>query len=278
MKASSNYLGIALALSLGCNAARSEILCGPHESEQLEAWARRVANGRLQEGILHPFRSGAYAKLALGMPSADGRVLRGYKMPARGVAQSKKALIILQGNLVWARQIVGDLGPFSDAGFDTYVFDYPGFGESIASKPSAGVILRDYRAVIAHIAETHPEVDLFGYSFGAVIALQLEREPSVRSIVAEGAPSRLDFLNLSCPLEVQPAVAIATARRRTLLLYGGGDPSYRVGLYKENIAVAKTHPDVIAIDIHPNWPHPQLAAPEYAAERNAIAIRFLLHE
>ncbi len=89
-----------------------------------EVWrdiANRGPSGRGVEG---------YAYETITIESSDRPTLAGYRIFAKKRNTASRALLFLQGNAMRADQLRDDLIYFADRGFDVFIFDYRGYGNS----------------------------------------------------------------------------------------------------------------------------------------------------
>src|SRR4026209_765975 len=63
----------------------------------------------------------------LKFATRDGLTLAGYKLAA---VNPTAYLLVAQGNAMLADQLIADLQTFRDRGWDVYIYDYRGYGQS----------------------------------------------------------------------------------------------------------------------------------------------------
>ncbi len=125
--------------------------------------------------------------------SRDGTRLCGWFVPAAASAREENgapSILFVHGNagnMNWHYDFVADL-PFS--GFNLFIFDYRGYGESEGSASRRDLLIDDTMAALdAMLAQ--PEVDparvgIFAQSLGAAIAINvLAERPEVRAAALE---------------------------------------------------------------------------------------------
>ena len=126
--------------------------------------------------------------------SADGTRLHGWFIPAEGVSSSADAPTILHvhgnaGNIeshVWFTEYL------PPAGFNVFIFDYRGYGQSDGKARSRGPLIADTNAALDAILQ-HEDVDpsrvgMYGQSLGGSIALNVMADrPEIRAAVIESA-------------------------------------------------------------------------------------------
>jgi len=124
--------------------------------------------------------------------SRDGTKLCGWFVPAQGGAAETLAPTLLfvhgnAGNMNWHWGFVEDL---PRAGFNLFIFDYRGYGESEGSAWSRGPLIQDADAALDALL-AQPQVDasrvgIFAQSLGAAIALHvIAARPELRCAVLE---------------------------------------------------------------------------------------------
>ena len=154
--------------------------------------------------------------------TADNKVLRGYKYLAQdenGLATEPKGYILMaMGNAMIADQVITGLERFSQRGYDTYIFDYRGYGES-QGKRRINAIIEDYKELVDHLNGQYEKQLLYGVSLGgAVIANVIGSGAQYDRAVIDASPSRLS--PHGCPERIDPAENIPDDAKNLMVITG----------------------------------------------------------
>ena len=180
-------------------------------------------------GLWHRAAGKPRENAGLGIPNVtpivfrtrDGITLRGYKISS-ALEPSKASLLVAQGNALLAEQTLALLRQFAQAGIDSYVFDFRGYGKSEGvSRLSA--IVGDYEELTTNLVETTsgPHV-LYGFSFGGIILLDAAgTNHDIARIVVDSTPSRLS--THGCPINYDAVANVSGIGSRLLIIAGGHD-------------------------------------------------------
>jgi alpha/beta superfamily hydrolase len=130
----------------------------------------------------------------------DGVVLSGYKLAAR---VPRGYILVAQGNAMLADQLISDLELFRKNGFDTYIYDYRGYGQS-EGKSRLAAIIADYVDIVSHLnARGYTRRFMYGISIGGVILLNaVGRNHNFDAAVIDSSPSYIS--NYGCPESYNP--------------------------------------------------------------------------
>lgn len=132
----------------------------------------------------------------LAIPTQDGLTLSAWYVHAQGSAgHSRPVLFYCHGN---AGNISTRLAPielFARAGFDVFIFDYRGYGESSNAPPSEAGLYEDARASWAHLVQSRgvapQRIILLGRSLGGPVATWLASRVSAAGLVLVSSFTRL---------------------------------------------------------------------------------------
>jgi dipeptidyl aminopeptidase/acylaminoacyl peptidase len=188
---------------------------------------------------------------AVRFASRDGTELSGWFVPAEGAAdaaarRARPTVLHLHGNAGNMLDHAWFTAYLPSAGFNLFLFDYRGYGESEGSARSRDGLLDDARGALEHLL-ARPDVDparigLYGQSLGGALGLVLMAErPEIRAAVFESpfaswrdiaasaiggeppaAPARW-LARLLIPDHARPLDAIRRIDRPILLLHGEAD-------------------------------------------------------
>lgn len=125
-------------------------------------------------------------------PSADGTRLHGWFCPAQG-GPAKGTVVHLHGNAQNLTAHAAFVAWLPEAGYNLFVWDYRGYGQSEGSAERRG-ILKDAEAAFSFV-RTIPEVNgaelyVIGQSLGGATAVSLlgrVKQPGVRAVVIDSA-------------------------------------------------------------------------------------------
>lgn len=221
-------LGLLLLLSLGvsvpslANTDREATLCGfIKERLVFQIWSIHTPSPEPGRATRHPdidrveFRTG------------DGKTLRGYRYAAKdshiASVEPKGYLLTALGNAMIADQLIGELGEYADAGYDVYVFDYRGYGNS-EGKRRLGAIIQDYREMVASLNQQYERTLLYGMSFGGIVMMNVMGSGlHFDRAVVDSTPSKLS--DRGCPRRVDPIEQVTEQYGRRLLVVTGDNDS-----------------------------------------------------
>ena len=149
----------------------------------------------------------------------DRITLAGYKLAAK---TPRAYLLVAQGNAMLADQLVADLQTFRDRGWDVYIYDYRGYGNS-QGKSRLAAIVDDYGEIVADLNRLgYPTRLLYGISMGGVILLNAVGNTDLYNrLVVDSAPARIS--NLGCPERYDPVAHLPNDGARVMIISGGRD-------------------------------------------------------
>lgn len=160
---------------------------------------------------------------AISHRTADGRILRGYKLrsTAAGGATAGR-LLVVQGNAMLSDRLLSSLTGFSDAGLEVYIFDYRGYGNSEGRRRLKAMVA-DYREMASELlGPSDGKRLLYGISFGGVIVLNVVGAGAAYDrAVIDSTPSRLS--NRGCLPQYDPVANLPSDASKLLLVAGEGD-------------------------------------------------------
>ena len=180
----------------------------------------------------------------------DGTALAGYKLAAENPSAY---LLVAQGNAMLADQLVIDLQPFRDRGWDVYIYDYRGYGHS-QGKSRLAAIVDDYREFIDHLNTLqYSKRFLYGISMGGVILLNAVGETNQYTrLVVDSSPARIS--DLGCPQRYDPVTHLPNDGARLMIISGGHDDVVPPEQMSELLDAARSRGARIVAD--PQLSHP----------------------
>jgi len=152
--------------------------------------------------------------------AADGTKLRGFMLPA-ATPGPRRTLLVAQGDAMLADQMLPLLQRFRNAGFDTLVFDFRGFGRSDGAS-SIAAIASDYEDIIQHIRRAYPGPRYYyAISGGGVVLMHALRvDPEHAGVVIDATPTRLPIF---CRKSYYPIENVPASASHILLIQGRRD-------------------------------------------------------
>jgi hypothetical protein len=130
----------------------------------------------------------------------DGVILSGYKLAAR---VPRGYILVAQGNAMLADELISDLELFRKNGFDIYIYDYRGYGQS-EGKSRLAAIIADYTDIVSHLnTRGYIRRFMYGISIGGVMLLNaVGRSHNFDAAVIDSSPSYIS--NYGCPESYNP--------------------------------------------------------------------------
>ena len=200
----------------------------------------------------------------------DGAILAGYKLAAENPTAY---LLVAQGNAMLADQLVADLQTFRDRGWDVYIYDYRGYGQS-QGKSRLAAIVEDYSEIVAHLnTPTYSKRFLYGISMGGVILLNAVGETNLYTrLVVDSSPARIS--DLGCPERYDPMTHLPKDGERLMIISGGQDHVVPPEQMKALIQAARSRGARIVED--PEFAHPYQDASTAIHRRRQLGIASFL--
>ena len=160
--------------------------------------------------------------------TSDNKKLSGYVYRAHTngneKVDAKGYILVALGNAMIADQMIGELKDFAEKGFDIYIYDYRGYGNS-EGKRRIHAIIEDYKEIITSLNEKYERSMLYGISLGAaIITNAIGSGVHFDKAVIDSSPSR--FSTYGCPEEIDPVnnvpedasnIYVITGQRDTVL-------------------------------------------------------------
>lgn len=157
--------------------------------------------------------------------TSDDKILKGYKYQAQnenGLATEPEGYILVaMGNAMIADLMITALERFSQRGYDIYIYDYRGYGDS-QGKRRINAIIEDYKELVAHLNTQYEKQLLYGISLGgAVMANVIGSGAQYDRAVIDSSPSRLS--PHGCPERMDPLENIPEVAKNILVITGEKD-------------------------------------------------------
>jgi alpha/beta superfamily hydrolase len=138
--------------------------------------------------------------------TTDGKTLRGYQYSAHNIVKQKTAakgyVLLALGNAMIADQIITSVAYLAEQGYDVYIFDYRGYGNS-EGKRRINAIIEDYTEIISSLNAKYDRTLLYGISLGGAIMLNAIGAGADYDIaVIDSSPSK--FSDYGCPPGIDP--------------------------------------------------------------------------
>ncbi|MGZ9125995.1 MAG: alpha/beta hydrolase [Candidatus Binatia bacterium] len=202
----------------------------------------------------------------------DEITLAGYKLAAENPTAY---LLVAQGNAMLADQLVTDLQPFRDRGWDVYVYDYRGYGIS-QGKSRLAAIVHDYGEIVAHLNTLgYAKRLLYGISMGGVILLNAVGDTNrYTRLVVDSSPARIS--NLGCPERYDPVTHLPNDSKRVMIISGGRDHVVPPAQMDELLVIARSRGARILQD--PEFAHPYQDSSTVIHRRRQQEVATFLHQ
>ncbi|MET0068971.1 MAG: alpha/beta fold hydrolase [Candidatus Thiodiazotropha sp.] len=157
--------------------------------------------------------------------TSDNKLLRGYRYNSHNREEKRihpeGYVLLALGNAMIADQIIASLKYLSSNGFDVYIFDYRGYGNS-EGKRRINAIIEDYKEIIDSLNSQYDKRLLYGVSLGgAVIMNAIGSGVQYDSAVIDSSPSR--FSDFGCPEHIDPVNNLPDDASRIFVLTGKKD-------------------------------------------------------
>jgi alpha/beta superfamily hydrolase len=157
--------------------------------------------------------------------TSDNKILRGYKYSSHNKEQKRVPpegyVLMALGNAMIADQIITSLRYLSSEGYDVYIFDYRGYGNS-EGKRRINAIIEDYKEIITSLNFKYDKRLLYGISLGgAVIMNAIGSGVTYDSAIIDSSPSR--FSDFGCPERIDPINNLPNDASKIFVITGKKD-------------------------------------------------------
>lgn len=207
--------------------------------------------------------------------TADDKTLAGYRYAAHddsGASVPPKGYVLMaMGNAMIADQIIPHLKDLAASGYDVYVYDYRGYGNS-EGKRRINAIIEDYKEMAAALNKDYDRKVLYGTSLGgAVIMNVLGAGIEFDRAVVDASPS--EFSPYGCPARIDPVANIPHDPSGLLVITGERDSVLSEGMTAPLREAVKRHGGET---VHgENFAHPFMDPPGVHDQRMQIIRRFI---
>ncbi len=160
---------------------------------------------------------------AVSFVTADNRNLKGYKYSAHddsgNTVTAKGYILMALGNAMIADQMIGELADYARSGYDAYIFDYRGYGNS-EGKRRINAIIEDYREIISRLNTKYDRSMLYGLSLGGMVVMNaIGSGVKFDAAVNDSSPSK--WSDKGCPARLDPVNHVSGAIAPKLLVITG---------------------------------------------------------
>jgi len=157
--------------------------------------------------------------------TSDNKILRGYKYSSHNKDQNrtqpKGYVLMALGNAMIADQIITSLEYLSSRGYDVYIFNYRGYGDS-EGKRRINAIIEDYKEIITFLNTKYDKRLLYGISLGgAVIMNAIGSGVKYDCAIIDSSPSK--FSDYGCPEKIDPIRNIPNDASKIFVITGKKD-------------------------------------------------------
>ena len=210
--------------------------------------------------------------------TGDDKRLAGYRYAAHGnlseEGEPRGYLLMAMGNAMVADMMIRHRADFAAAGYDSYVFDYRGYGDS-EGRRRINAIIEDYREIVDAMNARYPHGLLYGTSLGGAVLMNvIGRGGAYGRAVIDSSPSR--FSPYGCPRRIDPLEHLPDDASRLLVITGQRDSVLDDGMTRDLRLEAERRGATV---IHGEaYGHPFMDRHEAHQQRMARIHRFLLGE
>ena len=174
--------------------------------------------------------------------TSDNTKLNGYVNYARADTAGEKTgegcILMALGNAMISDQVIGRLNGFSEKGYDVYIYDYRGYGDS-EGKRRINAMIEDYKEIIFHLNEQYEKIALYGISLGGAIILNaVGSGAKFDRAVIDSSPSR--FSIYGCPEEIDPVNNLPEDSSDIFIITGEADQVLKPSSTSELRELAKS--------------------------------------
>ena len=215
-----------------------------NEQDSLNSWSR-VAGTASESKLLTTIPNATIESLS----ARDGQSLKG--ISARSSANTKDALLVIQGNGWSLRWLAGEIARFPTESLDVYAFDFRGYGLSKPGTPAFGSIITDYQDIASALqTKGYRNLYLYAFSFGGVIAANaFPTGAPFHRIVLDAVPSHPRDYGFICIESYDPPVHLPDDCSSYTFMHGTSDGVVPRKYAKENIDAIRKCGGVLDIEV-----------------------------
>lgn len=210
----------------------------------------------------------------IAFTSKDGRSLRGYRLRSRQ-QPPHGYLLVLQGNAILADQLIGEFTDYANAGYDTYIYDYRGYGRS-QGKRRLKAMVSDVQQIVTDLnVKPYARRLVYAFSFGGILLLDgYTAATRIDRVVIDSSPGRLS--NYGCPALYDPVRHLPQDCRNFLFISGKRDTVVTPAMTQEMLSVAEQRGARVIRD--DKFAHPFMDSANHARRMQLIEAFFFNKE
>ncbi len=134
-----------------------------------------------------------YETVWIDVPGTEGDLLHGWWIPAPGATQ---VVYLLHGNGFNMGANLAQAQVFYRLGYDVFLIDYRGYGQSVGPFPSEAQVYQDAQVGLDYLTQGRgysvAQVIVFGHSMGGAIAIELaSHNPDLAALIIQGSFTNL---------------------------------------------------------------------------------------
>lgn len=205
----------------------------------------------------------------------DGTEIKGFRLKSRSSdGKLKASLLVVQGNAMLAQNLLPVFNPFSQIGFDVYIFDFRGYGLS-GGKPRFKAIVDDYKELLQFVSKSGGAHVQYGMSFGGVVLLSANKTSAPPSrLVIDSSPSVVS--NQGCPTIYDPVNTLSANAANVAIIVGGNDKIVSPNSSRALVDLVKSRGGTVIK--RESWVHPLMENSAEARSERLETIQTLLLE
>lgn len=214
------FLLSLLTLSSFASNQRESTICGFFQ-ERFLFWIWSSAAPSPDESRVKHLK---YVKNVTFMTS-DNKKLSGYVYLAhdkqKNKTRAKGYILMALGNAMISDQMIAEMKKFAQKGYDVYIYDYRGYGNS-QGKRRINAIIKDYKEIVTSLNQKYDRHMLYGISLGAAIIMNaIGGGVHYDAAVIDSSPSR--FSLYGCPQRIDPIDNLPANASKIFVITGQKD-------------------------------------------------------
>lgn len=157
--------------------------------------------------------------------TSDNKMLKGYKYASHNETDTntppKGYVLMALGNAMIADQIITSMKYIALQGYDVYIFDYRGYGNSEGNR-RINAIIEDYKEIITFLNTQYDKHLLYGISLGGAVILNAIGSGITYDLaVIDSSPSK--FSDHGCPERIDPINNLPNDASKLFVITGKKD-------------------------------------------------------